>query len=382
MSGSPPKHFVDLGRTFRELSSYARESDDVDVSEAFHTGPSISWADLKAERRTILLAEAGAGKTEEIRQAAARWRASGDHAFFLRLELVAGDFDTAFEVGDLDGFERWRNSSDEGWVLLDSVDEARLHAPTDFERAIRRFAGRIRGAEDRLHLLITSRMSAWRPRTDLEFCERQLPPPATGRVAVPDRGGEASGVAPDVAETSREVGERPRYRIVTLEDLDQTRIRKFAEASGIDGLDRFLEAVERRDAWAYTRRPQDLVEVVEFWRSHGRIGNRLELVASSVARRLEERDQARAEWQRLAAERVRAAAGRIAAACILTHEATIQVPDGSASGLGLRLGALLPDWDARELGSLLSRPIFDEAIYGAVRFHHRALGSRCMSLRT
>lgn len=371
MSGRPPSGFIDLDRTFHELTDYARENDEVDISQAFRTGPSMTWADLKAERRVVLLAEAGAGKTAEIRQAAARWRASGDHAFFLRLEHVADDLDTAFEVGDLDDFERWRNSSHEGWVLLDSVDEARLRAPADFERAIRRFAGRVRGAEDRLHLLITSRMSAWRPRTDLEFCEQLLPPPATDRLAVPEREGEASSAAPDVSVTSREGSERPRFRIVTLDDLDRARIRRFAEASGIDGLDSFLEAVERRDAWAYTRRPQDLVEVIEFWRAHERIGSRLELVASSVARRLEERDQTRAEWQRLAADRVRAAAGRIAAACILTHEATIQVPDGSASGSGLRLGTMLPDWDAHELGSLLSRPIFDEAIYGAVRFHHR-----------
>ncbi len=79
----------------------------MDVSEAFRTGPSINWPELKAERRTVLLAEAWAGKTEEIRQAAARRRASGDHAFFLRLEHVADDLDTAFEVGDLELINGW-----------------------------------------------------------------------------------------------------------------------------------------------------------------------------------------------------------------------------------------------------------------------------------
>lgn len=61
----------------------------------------------------VLLAEAGAGKTEEIRHAATRWRDRGDHAFFLRLEHVADDLEAAFEVGDLDDFERWKNSQDE-----------------------------------------------------------------------------------------------------------------------------------------------------------------------------------------------------------------------------------------------------------------------------
>jgi hypothetical protein len=372
MSRSPPGGFINLNRTFHELSDYAQESDEVDLPQAFRRGSPMAWADLKSERRVVLLAEAGAGKTAEIRQAAVRWRAAGEHAFFLRLEHVSEDFDTAFEIGDLEGFEHWKSSSDAGWVLLDSVDEARLRGPKDFERAILRLAERVRGSEDRLHLLITSRMSAWRPRTDLEFCERILPPPASGRRL--DSGVEevkAPAEAPDVMVESVQVDERPRYRIVTIDDLDATRIRSFAQASGVETLNLFLEAVERRDAWSYTRRPQDLVELVEFWREHGKIGSRLDLVRSSVTRRLKERSQAHAEWQPLAAIRARSAARQIAAACILTHESTIQVPDGSASGSGLQLEALLPEWNAREVGGLLSLPLFDEAIYGAVRFHHR-----------
>jgi hypothetical protein len=372
MTGTLAFSFVDLGRSFHELSNYARASDDIDVSQAFSMGPSMTWDDLKLERRVVLLAEAGAGKTEEIRHAATRWRDRGDHAFFLRLEHVADGLEAAFEVGDLDDFERWKNSQDEAWVLLDSVDEARLRGPSDFERAIREFAKKVRGAEDRLHLLITSRISAWRPKTDLEFCERLLPPPAAGRVAgVAQTDDVGSGSPPDIATAPDKEGERPRFRIVTINDLDSARIAKFALVRGITNLDPFLAAVERKDAWAYTRRPQDLVELIEFWLTHGRIGSRLELVKSSVARRLEERDQTRAEWQPLAADRVHAAAALIAAACILAHEATIQVPDGSASGHGLRLETVLPDWNARELGALLARPLFDEAIYGAVRFHHR-----------
>jgi hypothetical protein len=367
-----PRGFVDLERSFRELSDDAPESDEVDLSQAFPQGPSITWANLKAEHRVVLLAEAGAGKTEELRHAATRWRTAGDHAFFLRLEHVADEFDGAFEVGDLNDFERWRSSRDEGWVLLDSVDEARLRGPSDFERAIRTFATKVRGAKDRLHLLITSRVSAWRPKTDRDLCERLLPPPAVGRVAQPVRTDEAmSSSPPDIVTAPEEESGRPRFRIVTIDDLDSARIEKFASARGIADLDLFLAAVERKDAWAYTRRPQDLAELIEFWRKHGRIGSQLELVRSSVARRLEERDQTRAEWQPLAAERVHSAAALIAAACILTHEATIQVPDGSWTGHGLRLETLLPDRKPRELGALLARPLFDEAIYGAVRFHHR-----------
>jgi hypothetical protein len=35
--------------------------------------------------------------------------------------------------------------------------------------------------------------------------------------------------------------------------------------------------------------------------------------------------------------------------------------------------SVLSDWDDKDQSALLSRPIFDEAIYGAVRFHHRSV---------
>ena len=136
MTTSPPWGFIDLDSTFRDLPSHSCKHDDADVSEAFRmlrNSTPTTWAGLESERRTTLLAEAGAGKTEEIRQAATRWRAKADHAFLLRRELVADDFETSFEVGDFDAFEPWRNSPDEGWLLLDSVDEAQLRAPADFE---------------------------------------------------------------------------------------------------------------------------------------------------------------------------------------------------------------------------------------------------------
>lgn len=44
-----PRGFVDLERSFRELSDDAPESDEVDLSQAFPQGPSITWANLKAE---------------------------------------------------------------------------------------------------------------------------------------------------------------------------------------------------------------------------------------------------------------------------------------------------------------------------------------------
>ncbi len=33
----------------------------------------------------------------------------------------------------------------------------------------------------------------------------------------------------------------------------------------------------------------------------------------------------------------------------------------------------MPEWNDRDQSTLLARPIFDEAIYGTVRFYHRSV---------
>lgn len=124
-SAGPPRaadsyDFVELNRTFHELSKYAR--DEFDLSEAFHVGATLTWTDLLKNYRTVILSEAGSGKTEEIRATARKLRAGGKAAFFLRLEHLAHDFDVAFEVGSQEEFDSWLASDGEAWLLLDSVD--------------------------------------------------------------------------------------------------------------------------------------------------------------------------------------------------------------------------------------------------------------------
>lgn len=365
--------FVQLNRTFHELSKHARESDDVDLSQAFYAGNQLTWDDLVKGYRTVILSEAGSGKTEEIRQAALKLRAEGKAAFFLRLEHIPDDFDNAFEVGSVQEFEEWLASGNEGWLLLDSVDEARLRNPGDFERAIRKLGRRILTAKDRTHLVLTGRTPAWRPKTDLALCEQQIPftPPTTaaevGEVDTSDELDEAIRT-----EQRPEEDTKPTFKIVALDDLSRDQIETFARARGVIDTKALLEAIERADAWSFTSRPLDLEELTEFWLDKGRVGGRLELMRNSIDRRLAERDQDRADARPLSSQRARVGARLIAAATTLAQDPAIQVPDGADNTRGISLRSVLPDWDDKEQATLLSRPIFDEAIYGTVRFHHRS----------
>lgn len=365
--------FVDLDRTFHELPSDLGDTDDFDFEGTFGLGSALTWDKLIDEFRVVLLSEAGAGKTVEIRQAAKRQREAGKRAFFLRLEHVADDFDIAFEEGSIEEFNDWLASSDEAWLFLDSVDEARLKEPADFERAVRRLGQRLSPALQRAHIFLSSRGSAWRPISDLRLCRDQLKFQPTNESESDEVSGEGAAAKKSyTVDRTSEGKDETLFKVVALDDLGGPQIRKFAEAKGVENIDAFLESIERADAWIMTHRPQDLEELTGFWLKNNRIGNRLELIRESIDQRLSEPDQRRDEARPLSKEKARTGARLLAAATTMAHETSIRVPDGAQNAVGLPIADVLRDWSAPDHATLLSRPIFDEAIYGTVRFHHRS----------
>lgn len=358
---------IELNRTFAELFRDEKHGDD---ARALSRGTAtLTLSDLLNAPRVVILAEAGSGKTEEIRQAARHLRAQGKAAFFLRLEHIVTEFDTAFEEGTLKEFQAWLASSDQGWVLLDSIDESRLRSPLDFETAMRKLSVRLSTAKQRTHLLITGRAPAWRPKSDLELCKK-LFPIADEHVVAPL--GDDIKTMDEQEQDIEVIGASP-IKIVTLEDLSAKQIKHFAEVKGITDTQAFLDAIERADAWSFTARPQDLDELVGFWLDNGAIGSRHELMKNSVRRRLGEPDQTRAEMLPLTINRALEGVLIIAAALVLTNQQTIQVPEGNKGSHGLKLDTLLMGWTAKEISTLLQRPLFAPDIYGSVRFHHRSV---------
>lgn len=358
---------IELNRTFYELTTdFGHQSQirDFDVNEALglRIGRDLTWNDLLKQHRVVLLAEAGAGKTHEIRQTTRKLRSEGKNAFFFRLENMVDDISTAFEVGgfgDYEEFQEWLASIEEGWILLDSVDEARLKNPKDFENAIRKLAHIISPASMRTHVIITSRVTAWRPQTDISICNRFFPP-------VTYSSSDDNG---DEIDKSQSLG----FRIYSLTNLSAVQISKFAQEKGVEDHKKFLEEIDRQDAFAFTTRPQDLEEIIEYWNENRIIGTRFQLMENSVNRRLRERDQDRADAKPLDLKKIRTGARFLAAACTLTQNSTINVLDGIHNAEGIDVRSILSDWNDHDLQILLNRPVFDEAIYGSVRFHHRSV---------
>lgn len=383
--------FIELNRTFRELLHEERKNDEVGMREVFYSGESLAWPDLLKEYRLIILSEAGSGKTAEIRNIALKLKKQNKQSFFLRLEHIPGNFEDAFEVGTYETFLEWRDSEKDGWIFLDSVDEARLRDPRDFELAIKKLSREVQTAYKRVHIVITGRITAWRPKTDLALCNTNLPHVGTTseHVQQSDNGGEIDDGFMFESEIQRSdqlisksvAHEDPNsdqisksfFKIMALEDLISNQINKFVKAQGVTENLAFLDAVERADALSFTSRPQDLEELIELWIDEGRIGTRLEIMRNSIKRRLAERDQNHAEAHPITADRATQGARLLAAATILTQDPTIRIPDGAYNSTGIAVQFIIDDWDDKEQATLLSRPIFDEAIYGTVRFHHRSV---------
>lgn len=362
--------FIQLHRTFHDLALSEEEGRESELFRLMRRDKPTQWSDLLEEPRVILLSEAGSGKTEEIRHVCRDLRIRKKHAFFLRIEHLSQDFDAAFEEGTSEEFDEWIASGEDGWLLLDSIDEARLKDPKDFERAIRKVGRKLSGVLQRTHVVITGRTDAWRPRTDLLICETALPwtPPAS----TPEEDQES-----DEAVTTKEAPGLKRrnspFRIVALDDLAGEQVDRFAGAKGVTDIKAFKKAVERAEAWSFTARPLDLAETVEFWIANKKIGSRLELMRASIDKRLEERDQDRADANPISKKRIREGARLVAAAATLVKESAIRVPDGQQNDRGLPIKEVLTDWNDADCRTLLTRPIFDEGIYGTVRFHHRSV---------
>ncbi|WP_445671867.1 NACHT domain-containing protein [Pseudomonas inefficax] len=366
----PLNAFIDLDRTFCKIPFDSDASDDVDLSGRLSRSGELRWADLLQHQRVILLSEAGSGKTAEIRNVTRQLRSQGKTAFFLRIENVYPDLEDAIEEGSFEEFESWLDSGAEGWLFMDSVDEARLKDPRDFERAIRKIGRLTQRLGAQVHLLITGRSTAWRARTDLAICESTFAFAPIAKQAPTS----ATDVPEDEAHTvPTETESGGSFLVVTLDDIHGEQVDRFLAATGVTDGKSFRAELDRRDAWSLTTRPLDFLELVDYWHAHHRIGSRLELMRSSIDRRLEEHDQNRAEIKPIAPERLREGVCLIAAATTLGQMSAVRVPDGDANKKGIPVRSVLKDWNDADAGTLLSRPIFEPGIYGTVRFHHRTV---------
>src|SRR4051812_4400075 len=111
---------IDLDRHFIK---YHKDS-DIDL-ELASVCSSFNWDKLLTVRRIVLLAEAGSGKSIELKEQAHLLNMEDCFAFYVTVEDVGRDGLTAsLTPSDLLNFNQWKLSNKLAYLFIDSVDEA------------------------------------------------------------------------------------------------------------------------------------------------------------------------------------------------------------------------------------------------------------------
>lgn len=383
--------FVRLDRTFLPIESDATiDFEDVQSQLVWEIKKGVPWSEIFKNWRTVVLAEPGAGKTAELEAANRQLCKQGKLSFFCRVETLAdfgisGSIDPPFSKT----FQSWLSGEKEAWFLLDSVDEARLKDISMFEKALRRFSLEISDAQDRAHIILSCRVSDWQATADKTLLNRLLPKSNDDDRGVTDDSNiqKVSDLLPTPEENAPKSIENRYVRnlekplkksgadIYQLVPLNWQQITRFVEAMKIEDSTAFIYAVEKENLKSFAERPQDLQDLITYWRRKGQFGRYEEMVEFSISQKLEEIKPAHDKVRPLSCDQARIGAEHLAAAVTLTKRTAILLPDTSIA-VDLRVVSIqpkttLPTWTGEQINTLLSRAIFDEALYGTVQFHHR-----------
>ena len=380
--------FVDLQRRFKELTDSELEDTESLLSwSGSEFGPDIGWSEVLQYARVILLAEAGSGKTAEMREQTNRLTGEGRFAFFIPLESlgqVQGQVTDPLSAAEEERFDWWKaDGSEPAWFFLDAVDELKL-IEGKLDRALNRLSKAIDGHLQRARIIISCRPSDWRSGSDLNTVQHRLPVPEVRRessirppeeVFIDALRSEHGGPS-HAARKEEEVPSQETVRTVAMLPMSDGQIERFAEWRGLNDVAAFLAEVARQDAWVFARRPLDLADLIEAWSSTGRLGTRAEQHEANVTAKLRD-DPERPDRGVLTDTQARLGAERLALALALTRTRTIRSPDQTLEGYRangvLDAATILPDWTPAERQALLRRALFDPATYGCVRFHHRSV---------
>ncbi len=364
--------FIDLNRRFHEWKNTERPDPEI-LREWGLDEDGISWEELVTKRRVVILAEAGSGKSTEFAERARTMALSKSYVFHATVEDVGRDgLDDALSVEARSKLATWRKGVEEAWFFIDSVDEAKV-AGVKFDRVVRKLAEGIHSAEERCYIFLSGRATDWEPRRDIEALKKWLPVSSVVSKPEPTPEEELLRIVRSERKPKEDAPANEEPFIAIMAQLDRDRVRLFAEAVGIPHVEEFLKAIDDADLWHFARRPLDLDWLVRFWQAEGRLGTLLEMVERSIAERLREPNPDRTRSADLNGVMALHAVERIGAAMVFGRQATIAIPDRDpalASDSSLDLADILPDWSGDDRIHLLTRPIFDPATLGRVRFHN------------
>ncbi|GAB3047891.1 hypothetical protein GCM10027155_12160 [Acinetobacter apis] len=332
--------YINLDRKFSQIIP--------DDSLKLNAEESIQWSALLQEYRCVVLAEAGAGKTLEFKKQAEKLEQARKFSFFIRIEDIDNELTTSFEVGDESLFLDWISSTDDAWFFLDSVDEARLRGPKEFQSKIKKFVQKVKSAAQRCHVYISSRPYSWRYTEDATLLDSELFFPLDGNT------------------------DKSSLKVYQLNPLKYEDIQQFCQQRSVHNIAELINEIKRFDLLSLAERPFDLDNIILKWRSDNKLDSRLNIIKYNIEQRLRERHTLDRKSNTINFEKLYEGAQRLAAAVILMRNMNIATPSSMHDNdKVINASTLLPDWNNEEVTSLLQSGIFNDILYDAVSFRHR-----------
>jgi hypothetical protein len=372
--------FVELNRWFVPLRKDQEPILSIGVWGHKYAGW-LDWKALRDLRRVVLLAEASSGKSEEFRHQKEELLREGKSAFLIRIEELADQgFESALQPSDAQAFERWRDGTDKAWFFLDSVDEARLNRKS-FESALKRFARDLGRSVERAHIFISCRATDWKGEEDRALVERLLPAREAPRQQETTADPLLDPIFNKQQESETQRTGMPQAKanellVVQLVPLAQEQFRLLAESFGVADGPAFVAAINNNRLDVFAERPGDVIDLANYWKSHGRFAALAEMTEYNIDRKLSEHDPFRPDNDTLSLTEARQSAERVAASLTLGKSFTLRAPgydpDPSLASGALEPAQILQDVAPAVQNALLRRGIFAPSTYGRIRFHHRS----------
>lgn len=352
---------VDLHRTFSEAKELTDQREKWEWHFVRQTDR-LTWLKLHDNTVTVVVGEAGIGKTIEFRNEVTRLRAQGKAAFFVELNqlVTRGDWECLLEVSG-PAYVEWMKSSDVGYFFLDAVDEARLTSHTNFKRALSIAHTGLRPNLARVRVAISSRWTDWSlDEVQSIISELLVQPIESARLS--------KQVPPDAEHQSTTF-------VVSLDPLSLAEAKRFAINIGVEEGDLFWKAVNDGQYEYMASRPLDLEWLVTVWNTDRTFSTYQILLDRNVDNRLTETNpNYQAANALLSPDKLREGAEDLAAAAEFSGRHYIAVALRTTSRNDeLTPMEVLTEWTSTEVMRLLASAVFDEATYGRVKFHHRSV---------
>ena len=345
--------FVDLARRFVRHSTAIEVVPWTTLWAAGLPRSSLSRKDLLQQKRVVVLGDAGAGKSAEVRGCMRELRASGEPAWELAIQDLHGPVGLEALRARL---AWWLDSAEPGWFFIDDVDKAEAYGTTP--RAAVQCLGSVLGsALGRARVFLFSRTTEWSAIGDQIALEEHLHP----------REGfhPSEGDDPDTP------------CIVHLAPLDQDQIRLLAQAAGVEREEDFVDSLWRDGLRPLAHQPGEVLRLLQRWRP-GQMGGLREVLDADLNARLTESDPTRGAAMQTSPRDLREGAARLALGLTLTRRSRLKLPgapdlDGEED---LDPQEILDDWEHRRILELLRRPVFRSVAGGRVEFAYPAMQER------